>query len=151
MKKINTIIAAFFVCVGLTYAGSLKENCGCGLGTTIFESSGEGKLIHQTLAITTNGIYGMNLFSVTTGTFGCKQFDKIVKKDQMKIFVAGNMDGLAKDIAMGEGEVLSALADIMEVPQDKTSGLLSSPAFSKTLTPFTVTMLSPTTMLLIIS
>ena len=44
----------------------------------------------------------------------------------MKIFVAGNMDGLAKDIAMGEGEVLSALADIMEVPQDKRNAFFDS-------------------------
>jgi hypothetical protein len=41
-----------------------------------------------------------------------------VKNDRLNEFVIANMDNLAKDIAMGQGESLDTLAELMEVPSD---------------------------------
>ena len=122
MKKMLLIICIFLGFLFVSYGGSsLDENCGCGVGTMVFE--GQDGLLSQTLAITTNGIFLNQFFGITSGTLGCEQAPGLVAIERINIFVAGNMDNLAKDIAMGQGEVLDTLADLMDVPHNDRSQL----------------------------
>ncbi len=103
--------------------GTVRRNFGnCGLGSKWFGDK-SGLTMHS-LAATTNGYTGT--FGVTTGTSGCEQFDGIVfESKRVEKYVAHNMDNLANDIAKGEGEYLTTLADIMEV-EVKDRGVLFS-------------------------
>ena len=90
-----------------------RENVGVGVGTMIFE--GHDGLVSQTAAATTNGIFCNGLFAITSGTLGADKPDEFWAHEQMNIFIAGNMDNVAKDIAMGEGEAVDTIANILKV------------------------------------
>jgi len=117
MKK---ILLALFICAvacNLAYAGvELKKNCGCGLGSILFENN-EG-LMSQTAAATTNGMF-VQTFGISSGTLNCNQPAEFWGSLMLNRFVAENMDNLAKDISRGQGESLETLAVLMGVPQQQ--------------------------------
>ena len=118
MKKILLIgLVMSFMTVGLAYAGSPKDNCGCGWGTMLFKDN-DG-LVQQVLAATTNGSFGNQTFGISSGTAECKQATSFASNEPLNRFVADNMDNLARDIAMGQGEYLDTLAALMEVPMEE--------------------------------
>jgi hypothetical protein len=118
MKKILLIgLVMFFMTVGLAYAGSPKDNCGCGWGTMLFKDN-DG-LVQQVFAATTNGSFGNQTFGISSGTAECKQATSFASNEPLNRFVADNMDNLARDIAMGQGEYLDTLAALMEVPMEE--------------------------------
>ena len=67
--------------------------------------------------MTTNGTSGNQTFGITSGTSGCKK-TKLVMNERAQEFVASNMDQLAKEIAMGHGESVDTLAELLAV-EDK--------------------------------
>ena len=79
----------------------------------------EGKdgLLQQILAATTNGSLGTQTFGISSGTSECTQPTKFASNEELNIFVAENMDNLALDISMGQGEYVDTLAGLMEVPE----------------------------------
>ena len=116
MKKI--VIFSLVLCFAATIAhAGTRENTGCGLGSMIFQ--GQDGLLSQTLAATTNGICGNQTFGITSGTLDCEQHTALVQNKAIRKFVADNMDSLAKNIAMGHGESLTTLAEMMEIPNDE--------------------------------
>ena len=122
MKKIivvATVVIAVAAFVPASYAG--QNNYGCGLGSLIFK--GNDGLVSQTCAATTNGIFGNQTFGITSGTLNCAKFQGLVSNEKINIFVAENMDNLAKDIAKGNGEYLNTLAVLMEVKEGERSDL----------------------------
>ena len=94
-----------------------KDNVGVGIGTMIFE--GQEGLVSQVCAATTNGCFGNQTFAISTGTLGADQPDTLVRTQSLKLFVAANMDNLAQDIAVGKGESLDTVAELLAVPADK--------------------------------
>ena len=119
MKKILLISALFLFMVsgGAFAAGAPRDNCGCGLGTLLFE--GKDGLVQQILAATTNGSFGTQTFGISSGTLKCSQPTEFASNEQLNRFVADNMDNLAKDAAMGQGEYVDTLAVLMDVPGSK--------------------------------
>jgi hypothetical protein len=91
------------------------NNVGCGLGTQIWE--GKEGLVFQILAVTTNGIFGNQTLGITTGTLGCKTGGKIMAEHRLHMFAGGNIDRLARDMAVGQGETLTALAQLLQIPE----------------------------------
>lgn len=94
-------------------------NTGCGLGNQLFREIGQNSLLFQVLAVTTNGILGNQTFGISSGTLGCKRVSKVVQNEKMEKFVSENMDSLAQDIAAGQGESLTTLAELMNIPAEK--------------------------------
>lgn len=92
-----------------------QKNTGCGLGSMAFE--GQNGLVSQVFAATTNGTFGTQTFGITSGTANCERFKSYTMNDKVNVFVADNMDSLAKDIAKGEGEYLETMAGLMEFDQ----------------------------------
>jgi hypothetical protein len=118
MKKVLLFtLVMSFVALGLAQAGQPKDNCGCGWGTMLFE--GKSGLVMQVLAATTNGSFGNQTFGISSGTAQCEQAPSFASNEPLNRFVADNMDNLARDIAMGQGEYLDTLAALMEVPMDE--------------------------------
>jgi len=70
-----------------------------------------------------NGISGNQTFGITTGTSECKAPSKVADNGILKEFVVANMDNLAKDIAMGQGESLTTLAELMGIAKDSRTAV----------------------------
>lgn len=80
---------------------------GCGLGSIIF-SPDSG--FTQIFAATTNGTSGNQTFGITSGTSNCDGGGG--GSQSAKAFVQTNRAALAKDIARGRGETISALSTL---------------------------------------
>jgi hypothetical protein len=115
MKKVLlTIVVLLLTVSGTAFAAYPRHNVGCGLGTILFE--GKTGIIQQVLAATTNGT-GFQTFGISSGTMECVQAEKLASNEELNIFVAENMDNLALDAAMGQGEYVDTLAGLMDVPE----------------------------------
>jgi len=119
MKK---ILGAVVVCSVLGLAGNanaIDSTGGCGLGSMAWR--GQSGIIPQSLAITTNGIFGSNTFGVTFGTSGCDPNGRITGGTgrMMLAFLEDNMEQFAMDAAAGKGETIDTLAGIMDVDSAK--------------------------------
>jgi len=88
---------------------------GCGLGSMIF---GNQPGIVQVIAATTNGTFGNQTFGITFGTSNCGAGIVSASNDKLNNFVSANMDTLAQDMSRGSGETLTAVAELMAIPQD---------------------------------
>ncbi|GLT19996.1 hypothetical protein GCM10007938_37790 [Vibrio zhanjiangensis] len=109
MKKLlaATVLASTLPMSGIVLADT---DIGCGFGTMIFDGS-EGK-VPKILAATTNGLLGNQTFGITFGTLGCDGTGKVTSAEKLTVFIDGNIDNLARDIAKGQGETLATLAEI---------------------------------------
>lgn len=116
MKKLLVLLFVGFMVIGFSTAlFADQKNYGCGLGSMAFE--GNDGLISQVSAATTNGTFGNQTFGITSGTSNCTQYSEWTSNEKVNVFVADNMDSLAKDIAKGKGEHLDTLASLMNIPQ----------------------------------
>jgi len=113
MKKLIVSIAAVAALSSAAFAANSQT--GCGLGGQVIKSPNSAVL--YSLQATTNGTSGNQTFGITSGTSGCKK-TKFVMNERAEEFVASNMDQLAKEIAMGQGESVDTLAELLSV-EDK--------------------------------
>lgn len=103
---------------------AFTQNVGCGLGSIALKE--RDTVVHQVLAVTTNGILGNQTFGITSGTLECQRPANFVENEKLNTFVAANMDSLALDMAAGHGESLLTLAELMEVPSGERPGFYSA-------------------------
>ncbi len=116
MKKILVTLTAAAVIGSSAFAG-VNDQTGCGLGAMLIKDDSSAVML--ALQATTNGTSGNQTFGITSGTLGCKK-TKLVMNERAQEFVASNMDTLAKEIAMGQGETLDTLAELLNV-EDKAA------------------------------
>lgn len=116
MKKILVSMAAAAALSTAVMATSVNSQTGCGLGSQIFSSEPDSAVLYS-LHATSNTTSGNQTFGITSGTSGCKKV-KFVMNERAEEFVASNMDQLAKEIAMGHGESVDTLAELLKV-EDK--------------------------------
>lgn len=110
--------ALTFGAAAVAQEGNVADSSGCGLGTTILK--GKQGVAPQVLAITTNGTYGNQTFAISSGTSGCTKDGVIQSPNKIQVITASQLDGLARDVAQGEGEVLDSLAEVMAIePADQ--------------------------------
>ncbi|WP_296322498.1 DUF3015 family protein [Treponema sp. UBA3813] len=113
-KKLLAVSAALLIS---TSASMFADNIGPGLGRVLLKGK-QGKL-WEFLGTTLNGLCGNGMFALTTGTLGYEEGAAIALADTNR-FIADNMDNLAQDIAMGDGEYLDVLADMLAVSDKAT-------------------------------
>ncbi len=116
MKKVLVSIAAVAALSSAVFAG-VNDQTGCGLGAMIIKDDSSALLL--ALQATTNGTSGNQTFGITSGTSGCKK-TKFVMNERASEFVASNMDQLAKEAAIGQGESVDTLAELLNV-KDKAA------------------------------
>lgn len=109
MKKLFvTVLAA----VPMAAMAAGENNVGtCGWGSKVFE--GQRGIAPQVLAATTNGTFGNQTFGVTSGTSGCTQDGAVSSNWKTALFIDGNKQQLARDMAVGSGETLDSLAHLL--------------------------------------
>jgi len=111
MKKILASVVAVAALSTAVFA-SPNGQTGCGLGAMIIKDDSSAVML--ALQATTNGTSGNQTFGITSGTSGCTK-TKFVMNERASEFVASNMDQLAKEIAMGHGESIDTLAELLNV------------------------------------
>ena len=117
MKKILLVFVIFSMMTSFAFAaGAVRNNAGCGVGTMLMETVGKpnGGWVLQTTALWTNVILS-NTFTMSTGTMNCKGHINKAVSNEVYEFVTANMDNLAKDIAMGQGETINSLGTMLAV------------------------------------
>ncbi|MBN2871181.1 MAG: DUF3015 family protein [Campylobacterales bacterium] len=116
MKKVLVSIVAV---AALSTAGfaTVNNQTGCGLGSQIIKDDSSAVML--ALQATTNGIFGNQTFGITSGTSGCKRA-QLVLNERAAEFVAANMDQLSREIAIGQGESVETLAELMNI-EDKAT------------------------------
>jgi len=116
MKKI-LVSALAVVALSTSAMATVNSQTGCGLGAVIIKDDSSAVML--ALQATTNGTSGNQTFGITSGTLGCKKA-KFVMNERAEEFVASNMDILSKEIAVGHGESLDTLAELLNV-EDKAT------------------------------
>jgi hypothetical protein len=111
MKKVIVSFIASLALSSMAFA-SVNSQTGCGLGSQIIKDDSSAVML--ALQATTNGTSGNQTFGITSGTSGCQK-TKLVMNERASEFVASNMDTLAKEIAIGQGESIDTLAELLDV------------------------------------
>lgn len=107
LKKI--VVAALFA-VGSS-AALADPDVGCGVGSQVW--AGQKGTVPKILAATTNGIFTNQLLGITFGTLGCHKGGTVTA--QVVNFTNENAESLARDMAVGQGESLNVLAELMQI------------------------------------
>ena len=110
MKKIIVSVVAVLA-LGTAASATVNNQTGCGLGSQIIKDDSSAVML--SIQATLNGT-GMQTFGITSGTSGCTK-TKLVMNERAAEFVASNMDQLAKDMAIGRGESVNTLAELLAV------------------------------------
>lgn len=109
MKRVVPLFAAGCM-LASSSAFAMMGDAGCGLGSLVMPKN---TIVSQTLASTTNGTFYTQFFGITSGTSNCKA-SGFVKVDKKEIFYAeSNYTALTFEMAKGEGENLSAFAQVL--------------------------------------
>ncbi len=116
MKKFLVSMAAVVALSSSAMAG-VNSQTGCGLGSLIIKDDSTAVML--ALQATTNGTFGNQTFGITSGTLNCKK-TQFVMNERAEEFVASNMDQLAKEIAVGHGESVDTLAELLEISDKAT-------------------------------
>ncbi len=115
MKKIIVSVVAVLA-LGTAASATVNNQTGCGLGSQIIKDDSSAVML--AIQATLNGT-GTQTFGITSGTSGCTK-TKLVMNERAAEFVASNMDQLAKDVAVGHGESVNTLAELLAV-EDKVA------------------------------
>jgi hypothetical protein len=87
------------------------RDAGCGIGSQLWE--GQSGKVPKVMAATTNGLFFNQLFGITFGTLGCSGSGKVTAK--VVTFTSENAENLARDMAVGKGENLNVLAELLNI------------------------------------
>lgn len=123
MRKLPVVVAMFFTLTIVSSALAAGYGAaGCGFGGLLIK---ENKILHQIGAWFLNGIYWNNTFAMTSGTSECGGLKGTMAQKDQEQFVKNNYDSLAKEMAMGEGEGLNTLSDLLGCPAEKRESFAS--------------------------
>ncbi len=119
MKKI--IAVTVIALSSISFANAAPNNIGsCGWGSMLFK--GKSGTMNQVFAVTTNSTFGNQTFGITSGTAGCKENGVVTSTAALSTFMAANIDKVSHDMAVGKGESLTTMANLMGIAeQDKAS------------------------------
>lgn len=96
-------------------AAHADNDAGCGLGTQLM--TGKSGIFAHLVATYTNGLLGNQTFGITSGTLGCNGNSEVTADADLRKFASTNLDQLSVEMAVGEGEALTALAGLYGIEQ----------------------------------
>lgn len=106
--------------LSLPMVSAADSGPGCGLGQQIW--AGKSGLAAHVMAATTNGTSSNQLFGLSFDSLGCDGESVITAQYLRNLYVANNLDNIARDAAKGDGEHLQSLAKLLDIAErDKTA------------------------------
>lgn len=117
---LKKIALAAVLAVGST-AAFADRDVGCGIGSQIW--AGQSGKLPKLLAGTTNMFLANQLFGITFGTLGCSGGGTVTA--QVVTFTNENAEALARDMAVGQGESLNVLAELLKIKAEDKSHFFS--------------------------
>lgn len=118
------VVGCAFAATSVFAQAKVRDNTGCGFGSmALGEETG---LLSHLAATFLNGISGNQTFGISSGTLNCDQATQLVSTREVEIFVADNLDHIAREAAVGEGAYLNALADLLEIDQAERTTFYTS-------------------------
>lgn len=87
---------------------------GCGLGSLIIKNHSKGPQIGAAFL----NVTGVQTSGISSGSSNCKMNKEDFARVEQEVFMEVNLSSLAKDAAQGQGEHLSAFAEILGCSQD---------------------------------
>ena len=120
--SISSLLASIILLAAATSLSADETAAGCGIGKQIMQGK-SGKSNNIVAAILNDALIPKTFFMTTgDGTLGCDPSETVKNEQPRETFVAANLDGLSEDIAKGQGDHLSALAQVMGIEdEDKPS------------------------------
>ncbi len=100
-------IALFGILPTMVYAQDTSS--GCGLGWMVTQRN---SLVSSWVRASTNVTFS-NTIAMTFGTSGCSRHDLVLNEKSAEYFVEANYDRLRREMAEGQGEFLSAFAEVL--------------------------------------
>lgn len=107
---LKKVALAAVLAIGST-AAFADSDAGCGIGSEIW--AGQSGKVPKLLAATTNGLFANQLFGITFGTLGCSGSGTVTA--QAVTFTNESAEALARDMAVGQGESLNVLAELLNI------------------------------------
>lgn len=108
---LKKVALAAVLAIGST-AAFADSDAGCGIGSEIW--AGQSGKVAKLLAATTNSaLFANQLFGITFGTLGCSGTGTVTAS--VVTFTNENAESLARDMAVGQGESLNVLAELMNI------------------------------------
>lgn len=104
MKKLFVVLALGLI----SFAYAQDRSSGCGMGWQVTRSMTTTGSYTRAL---TNATFS-NTLAMTSGTSGCAKHDLVMKQKEKIHYVEANLIPLRREVAMGEGERLNALAAV---------------------------------------
>lgn len=117
MKRL--VLASALLGASMSASAVAPGGPGCGWGNLLFE--GQSGLPMHLLASLVNGTSGNATFGMTTGTNGCDTSGSLTYSGQSLLSMNGVLEEVARDVAVGEGEALTALSVAMGVTSEDRS------------------------------
>jgi hypothetical protein len=115
-----TTVFLFFGTIGMAIAAHSDNGPGCGLGKLAWgDYPNQQDVGPQVLMSTTNLTFGSQSFGISSGTSGCTHDGVLVQEEKVNVFATANFDNISQDMAQGQGEHLTALAMLMDIPIDQ--------------------------------
>lgn len=111
MKKI--ILAGALLGMSMSASAVAPGGPGCGWGNMVFE--GKSGLPVHLIATIVNGTSGNATFGMTSGTNGCNTDGSLTYNGSSLLGMTGVLEEVAHDVAVGQGEALTALSVSMGV------------------------------------
>ncbi len=109
------IVSASLSVSHTTLAAGGHGPAGCGLGTEVmFRKADEW---HEHVLAATTNVSASQTFAMTSGTLGCEDANGPLKNG-IALFIDNNLDKLAEESAIGAGETLAALSELIGVQSE---------------------------------
>ena len=116
MKK--TLLAVALIGTSFGAQANAPGGPGCGWGNLVFEGQ-DGMPVHL-IATLVNGTSGNKTFGMTSGTNGCNTDVPLAYHGENMLAQRGVLEEVAQDMAVGDGEALTALSVSMGIqPEDR--------------------------------
>lgn len=123
MRKLPVVVAMFFTLTVVSSALAAGYGAaGCGFGGLVIK---DNSLLPQIGAWFLNGLYGNQTFAMTSGTSECGGLKATMAQKDQEQFVQNNYESLAKEMAMGQGEGLNTLSDLLGCPTEQRESFAS--------------------------
>ena len=117
MKK--TLLALALVGTSFGAQANAPGGPGCGWGNMVFE--GQAGMPVHIVATLVNGTSGNKTFGMTSGTNGCDTSGALAYHGKNMLAQQGIMEEVTQDMAVGDGEALTALSvSIGIAPEDRS-------------------------------